>query len=114
MLGKLEKRIRRKSRVRSKIFWTSSRPRMAIFRSNKWIYVQIINDETSETLFSSSDLKVEDNLTKIERAEKVWEDIAKKAIEKDIKSVVFDRAWFLYHWRVKALAEASRKAWLVF
>jgi large subunit ribosomal protein L18 len=114
MLEKNIKRLRRQKKVRAKISWTSLRPRLAIFRSNSNIYAQIIDDQTSTTLVASSDLKLEKVWTKTEMAKKVWEEIAKKAIESNLKTVVFDRGGFSYHGRVKALAEWARSIWLEF
>ena len=114
MLKKSLNRLRRKTKIRSKITWTSTIPRMSIFKSNKCIYVQVIDDSTWKTLVSSSDIKMDLKLTKTERATKVWEDIAKKALEKKLDNVVFDRGWFLYHWRVKALADSARNNGLKF
>lgn len=114
MLKKVIKRLRRKARVRSKISWTSQKPRLSIFRSNQAIYAQVIDDTTGLTICSSSDLSLKVAWTKIEKAQKVWEDIAKKAKEKNISEIVFDRGWFAYHGRVKALADAARENWLQF
>jgi large subunit ribosomal protein L18 len=114
MLAKVLKRLRRKSRIRATISWTSVKPRLAVFRSNKSIYAQIIDDVTWSTICSSSDLKIEKSTTKVEMAKKVWEDIAKKANSANITTVVFDRGGFAYHGRVKALADAAREAWLNF
>ncbi len=110
---KVERRIRIKYRVRNKISGTSQRPRMSVFRSNKQIYVQVINDETGSTLVSASSLGME-AMPKQEQAEKVGELIAKKALEAGIESVVFDRNGYLYHGRVKQVAEGARKGGLKF
>ena len=114
MLAKVLKREKRKARVRSQISWTTSRPRLSVFRSNSFIYAQIIDDTKSKTICSSSNLKIDWKMTKVEFAKKVWEDIGKKAIEAKIQEVVFDRNGFYYHGRVKALAEWAREAWLKF
>jgi len=114
MLEKIKKRLRRHKRIRAKISWTAARPRLSVFRSNKSIYAQIIDDTTWRTLCSWNDLKMDKSMTKTQRAEKVWYDVAKKALEMNISNVVFDRWWFSYHWRVKALADSARKAWLNF
>lgn len=104
----------RKGRVRSVIFGTSQRPRLNVFRSNSHLTAQIIDDQNHKTLVSSStkDLKVTGK--KVEQAVAVGEDIAKKAIEKGIKSIVFDRGGYRYHGRVKALADSARAAGLEF
>lgn len=113
MLAKFAKRLQRKNRIRAKISWSSSRPRLSVFRSNSNVYVQLIDDVSWKTLCASSDLKIE-NWTKTDRAIKVWEDIASKAKSLNITEIVFDRGWFAYHGRVKALADAARSAWLKF
>ena len=86
---------------------------MSVFRSNKQIYVQIINDLTGNTLASASSLGLE-AMPKMEQAAKVGELVAKKAIEAGISKVVFDRNGYLYHGRVKELADAARKGGLIF
>lgn len=113
MLEKQLKRQRRKERVKATIA-NSSRARLTVFRSNTSIYAQIIDDNTGKTICSSSDLKLDSKLSKTECSKKVWEEIAKKASEAKISEVVFDRNWFSYHGRVKALADAAREAWLKF
>ena len=110
---KVERRIKIKFRIRKNVFGTAERPRMSVFRSNKQIYVQIINDQDGKTLASASSLGLE-AMPKIQQAEKVGELVAKKAIEAGISSVVFDRNGYLYHGRVKQLADAARKGGLNF
>lgn len=114
MLKKLLNRLRRKHKIKTRISRDLSIPRLSVFRSNTNIYAQIIDDKTWTTLVSSNDLKLEKKLTKTENAIIVWEDLAKKAISMKIEKVVFDRGGFLYHWRVKALADSARKNWLKF
>ena len=107
----------RHERVRKTIFGTSEIPRLNVFRSNSNIFAQIIDDENGVTLVSSSSLDKELKITnenKTEVATKVGADVAKKAIKAGIKQVVFDRGGYLYHGRVKALAEAAREAGLEF
>ena len=113
MITKIERRIKIKYRVRNKISGTAERPRMSVFRSNKEIYVQVIDDEAAKTLVSASSLGLE-KMPKCEQAAKVGELIAKKAIEAGISSVVFDRNGYLYHGRVKEVADAARNAGLKF
>lgn len=113
MATKIERRIKIKYRVRSKISGTAERPRMSVFRSNKQIYVQIINDLTGTTLVAASSLGME-NCPKKEQAGKVGALIAKKALEAGITAVVFDRNGYLYHGRVKEVADAARNGGLKF
>ena len=110
---KEQRRIKIKYRVRNKISGTAARPRMSVFRSNKQIYVQIINDETGTTLAAASSLGME-AMPKKEQAAKVGEDIAKKALEAGIETVVFDRNGYLYHGRVKEVADGARNGGLKF
>ena len=95
------------------MFGTAERPRMSVFRSNKQIYVQVINDLEGKTLASASSAGLE-AMPKIEQAAKVGEMIAAKAKEAGVESVVFDRNGYLYHGRVKSLADAARKGGLNF
>lgn len=114
MLTKIERRNKIKSRVRGKIYGTPERPRLSVFRSNKQIYAQVIDDINGVTLASASSLKVEDKLPKKEVAAKVGELIANAAKEAGIEQVSFDRNGYLYHGRVKELADAARKGGLKF
>lgn len=110
---KEQRRLRIKYRVRSKISGTAARPRMSVFRSNKQIYVQFIDDVAAKTLVSASSLGLE-KMPKIEQAGKVGELAAAKAIAAGISEVVFDRNGYLYHGRVKEVAEGARKGGLKF
>ena len=110
---KEERRIKIKYRIRKSVFGTAERPRMSVFRSNKQIYVQVINDVEGKTLVAASSLGLE-TMPKIQQAEKVGELIAAKALEAGVKAVVFDRNGYLYHGRVKSLADAARKGGLNF
>ncbi|NCC98458.1 MAG: 50S ribosomal protein L18 [Bacteroidia bacterium] len=118
MTDKIARRIKIKVGVRGKIKGTSDRPRMSVFRSNNQIYVQIIDDTavdgSGKTLLSESSVSIKDKMTKTEKSAKVGEIIAKKTLATGIDTVVFDRNGFLYHGRVKELAEAARKAGLKF
>ena len=107
-------RDRRRARIRSKISGVVSRPRLSVFRSNTHIYAQLIDDETGVTLGAASDIKLKREWSKVEMAQKVGSEIAKIASEKGITTIVFDRGWFAYHGRVKALAESAREAGLQF
>ncbi len=108
-------RVRRHARVRAKISGTSEAPRLCVYRSNKNIEAQIIDDVKGATLVASSSMSLKlENGSNIDAAKLVGEDIAKKALAKKIKKVVFDRSGYIYHGRVKALAEAAREAGLEF
>ncbi|WP_071147801.1 50S ribosomal protein L18 [Bacteroides ihuae] len=114
MTTKVERRIKIKYRVRNKISGSAERPRMSIFRSNKQIYVQIIDDLSGKTLASASSLGLEDKLPKKELAAQVGGLIAKKAQEVGVLAVIFDRNGYLYHGRVKEVADAARNGGLKF
>ena len=112
-------RVKRKKRVRSHLRGSPERPRLNVFRSLKHIYAQAIEDSTGKTLVSASTQSPELKgslryLGNVEAAKKVGELIAKKCLEKGIEKVVFDRSGYLYHGRVKALAEAARATGLIF
>ena len=117
--NKEEGRYRRHKRIRKKIYGTSERPRLNIFKSLKYIYAQIIDDSLGNVLVSAASLDKElrgkiNSGCNIEAAKKVGELIAKRAVDKGIKRVVFDRGGYLYHGKVKALAEAAREGGLEF
>ncbi len=103
-----------KARVRGKISGTAECPRLTVFRSNKQIYAQVVDDLTGRTLASASSLKIEEKLPKKEIASKVGEMIAQNAREAGIETVAFDRNGYLYHGRIKELADAARKGGLKF
>ncbi len=107
------KRVRNHKRVRKNINGTSDKPRVAVFKSTQHIYAQVIDDSLGKTLVSESDLKVKTG-TKKERALKVGEALAQKAIKAKITKIVFDRGGFSYHGRIAALADGLRKGGLVF
>ena len=112
-----DERVRRHARVRGKVTGTNSVPRLNVFRSNNNIFAQIIDDEASKTLVSASSIDKElklENGGNIEAAGKVGELLAKRAKKAKITKVVFDRGGYLYHGRVKALAEAARSNGLEF
>lgn len=111
------KRLKRHLRIRKNISGTTEKPRLNVFRSNKQIYAQIIDDVNGKTLCSASSLDKELGLTNggnVEAAAKVGTLVAQRALEANIKNVVFDRGGYLYHGRVQALAEAARAAGLEF
>jgi large subunit ribosomal protein L18 len=115
---KIERRQKIKFRIRKKIIGTAEKPRMSVFRSNKHISVQLINDIKGETLVSATSLEKEikekKGIKKIEQAALVGKLIAQKSLEKGIKEVVFDRGGYLYHGRIKSLADAARSEGLKF
>jgi large subunit ribosomal protein L18 len=105
---------RRKMRVKGKILGTLERPRLTVFKSNQHIYAQVIDDATGKTLASSSDFEIKGKMNKTEASVKVGEVLAKKALAKKVKRIIFDRNGFMYHGRIKAVAEGARKGGLVF
>ena len=112
-------RIKRKKRIRKKLSGSPQRPRLTVFRSDKHIYAQIIDDTVGSTLVTAStlspDYKESDPVKgKVNAAKRVGELVARKAIDKGITKVVFDRNGYIYHGRVQALADAARKAGLNF
>jgi large subunit ribosomal protein L18 len=114
-LTKNERRQRIKYRIRKRLSGSGERPRMTVYRSNKQIYVQVVDDITGQTLASASSKEKEiasQKVTKIEQAKLVGKRIAEKAKEKGIETVVFDRNGYLYHGRVKNLADAARESGL--
>ena len=113
MVSKIARRIKIKKRIRGRISGTAARPRMTVFRSNKQIYVQLIDDEAGRTLVAASSKGIAEG-TKSEIAEKVGENVAAKAVAAGISEVVFDRNGFLFHGRVKTVADAARNAGLKF
>lgn len=110
-------RQRKHKSIRRKISGTAQRPRLSVYRSSKNIFVQVIDDTTGNTLVSASTIekgaKIE-NGSNIEAAKKIGQSIAKKALEKGIETVVFDRGGYIYTGRIKALADAAREAGLKF
>ena len=114
MTTKELRRIKIKQRVRKHISGTAECPRLTVFRSNKQIYAQVIDDLTGKTLAAASSLVVTDKAPKKEIAAKVGELIAQKSKDAGIQAVVFDRNGYLYHGRVKELADAARKGGLKF
>ena len=113
MLKKVQNRLARANRTRARITGTGERPRLSVFRSNTHICVQVIDDVAGKTLCSANDMLAKKG-TKTERATDVGANIAKAMLDKGIKACVFDRGGYLYHGRVKALAEAARAAGVQF
>lgn len=112
----LDKKERRKKRTRGKTKGTNQRPRLSVFRSNKMMYAQIIDDDKKTTILGVSEKTENKKISgsKIERAKSLGLFLAKKAITKKIKTVVFDRGSYKYHGRVKAFAEGAREGGLIF
>jgi len=116
---KLSGRSRRRNRIRKKVMGTAERPRLCVYRSNTNIYAQLIDDMEGRTLASASTMDKElkagvKSGGNIDAAKKVGEAVAKRAMEKGVSSVVFDRGGYIYHGRIKALADAAREAGLKF
>ncbi|MCE9636135.1 MAG: 50S ribosomal protein L18 [Planctomycetes bacterium] len=114
-IKKAEMKARRHRRIRGKLSGNPGRPRMCVYRSHKQIYVQLIDDEAGVTLLAASSLQMElANGGGIAGAKAVGADVAKRALDKGIAQVAFDRAGYRYHGRIKALADAAREAGLKF
>jgi large subunit ribosomal protein L18 len=117
-LTKRERRLKIKRRIRKRLSGTGEQPRMTVFRSNRQIYVQLVNDLTGETVVSASSKNKEvaekKNINKSEQAKLVGKLVAERSLAKGIKSVVFDRNGYLYHGRVRLLAESAREGGLNF
>ena len=111
---KTEKRVRLHKKIRSRVTGTMERPRLAVFRSNRYMYAQLIDDVQAITLASASDIALTGKMTKVERATSVGKKLAEEAKKKNITTVVFDRGGFSYRGRVAALAEGARQAGLIF
>ncbi|MGB4415342.1 MAG: 50S ribosomal protein L18 [Paludibacter sp.] len=114
MTTNLDRRTRIKAHIRHKVNGTAQKPRLTVFRSNTQIYAQLIDDVNGVTLASASSLGMKEKATKTEQAAKVGALVAKVAQEAGITEVVFDRNGYLYHGRVKQLADAAREAGLKF
>ena len=113
MISKADRRNKIKARIRGKVSGTAARPRMTVFRSNKQIYVQLVDDAQGATLAFASSKGIEEG-NKVEIAAKVGRAIAEKALAKGIDTVVFERNGYLFHGRVKSLADAAREGGLKF
>ena len=113
--NKVKARFKNKVRVRKKVTGTAERPRLCVFRSNTHMYAQIIDDVSGKTLVAASSKGLVDkNGSNVAGAKKVGETLAKKALEKNITNVVFDRAGYVYHGKIKSLADSAREAGLKF
>ena len=110
-----QRKLRRQKRVRAKISGTDKKPRLCVFRSNKHIYAQLIDDAAKKTILSASDEKIKKGkMTKVDLGKEIGKTIAKLALEKKIEKVIFDRGPYKYHGRVKAVAEGAREGGLKF
>ena len=114
MSQKIQRRLRIKAHIRTKVAGTAECPRLSVFRSNSQIYAQVIDDSKGVTLASASSLGIKDKMTKTEKAAQVGKQIAEAAKKAGVESVVFDRNGYLYHGRVKQLADSAREAGLKF
>lgn len=114
MNQKIARRLRIKAHIRTRISGTAERPRLSVFRSNSQIYAQVIDDTKGVTLASASSLGIKDKITKSEKAALVGKQLAEAAKKAGVEAVVFDRNGYLYHGRVKQLADAAREAGLKF
>ena len=114
MTRKFDRRIRIKAHIRHKVSGTAQRPRLTVFRSNTQIYAQLIDDVNGVTLAAASSLGLKEKVTKTEQAAIVGKKVAQVAQEAGITAVIFDRNGYLYHGRVKQLADAAREAGLKF
>jgi large subunit ribosomal protein L18 len=111
---KVTKRLKNKARIRKKVEGRADRPRLCVFRSGKHIYAQIIDDMAGKTLVAYSTLQSKQKAANVAAAKFVGIEIAKKALSQNIKNVVFDRSGYLFHGRVKAVADGAREAGLSF
>ena len=116
MRNRLEARRRRHFRVRKGVIGTSQRPRLAVFRSNRYLYAQVIDDQTGRTLAaaSSQEAALREKTLSVETATEIGKLVAERAKEAGVEAVVFDRGGFTYHGRIKALADAARASGLEF
>ena len=113
-MRKLQGRIKRHKIIRKKINGTKDIPRLSVFRSNKYLYVQLIDDINKITLFGKGSMKFENQGTKTDIAYKFGEEFGKEAYNIGVRKIVFDRGGYKYHGRIKAFGEGSKKSGLVF
>ena len=111
---KEERRLKIRRRIRKTVSGTASRPRLSVYRSNNEIYAQLINDDLGNTLAAASSREISNKGTRVEVSKQVGKSLADKAKASGIEAVVFDRAGYLYHGRVKSLAEGAREGGLKF
>jgi large subunit ribosomal protein L18 len=111
---KVNKRLKNRARIRKKVDGSTARPRLTVFRSGRHIYAQIVDDSAGRTLVAYSTLEGGLDKKNLNVAKQVGQELAKRALSKDIKSVVFDRSGYVFHGRIKAVAEGAREAGLSF
>ncbi len=111
---KVKRRLRIRQGIRQRVSGTSEKPRLSVFKSNKGIYAQVIDDEKGHTLAAASSKEIKDSGVNIETAKEVGKKIAEKASSNGVKQVVFDRGGYIYHGRIKALADGAREGGLNF
>jgi large subunit ribosomal protein L18 len=115
MNSKIERKIKRQTRTRAKIKGTADRPRLSVYRSNRFMYAQLIDDVAGKTIIGVSEKHLKDTVAgKIAKAKALGTLLAKKAIEKKVKKVIFDRGSYSYHGRVSGIAEGAREGGLEF
>ncbi|MFN4082558.1 MAG: 50S ribosomal protein L18 [Bacteroidia bacterium] len=114
MLIKSERRLKLRKKIRSRISGTAERPRLSVFRSNSQIYAQLIDDVVGKTLVAASSRSISEKATKVDIAKIVGKNLAEKALAAGINTCVFDRGGYLYHGRVKSLADGAREGGLNF
>jgi large subunit ribosomal protein L18 len=114
MFSKESRRNKIRARIRSRVSGTAQKPRLSVFRSNKYIYAQLIDDVSGKTLVSTSSRALTDKVNKVDSSTEVGKTLAQKALSSGITEVVFDRGGYLYHGRVKALADGAREGGLKF
>jgi large subunit ribosomal protein L18 len=107
-------RDRRRKRIRAKVYGTGERPRIAVYRSNAYTYVQLINDEIAQTLAAANSGNVQEGATPVERAHAAGKELARQAKQQGIEHAIFDRGGFIYAGRVRALADGAREGGLQF
>lgn len=112
--SKVTKRLKNRARIRKKVDGSTERPRLSVFRSGRHIYAQVIDDSTGKTVVAFSTLEANLNSKNIDAAKKVGVELAKRALEKNVKSVVFDRSGYVFHGRIKAIADGAREGGLSF
>jgi len=114
MLATVERRLKLRKKIRNRVSGSAAKPRLSVFRSNKQIYAQLIDDVSGKTLVSASSRSITDSVNRVDIAKIVGKNLAEKATNVGITTCVFDRGGYLYHGRVKSLAEGAREGGLKF